>query len=160
MSETVMGQIGEYRKLSLEEVRERFGQKCRQAQALDLQAQKENDKLQLPSLRVHSRVRVVSITIRTMDSRALRCNLIQCLGATGTVINFDPRWTLPWRVRLDNDDLFAFAEDNLQVLELPTGAGVIQRLVEAIGRHPVAEDDPDVIDAINAVGAALAGEPT
>ena len=36
----------------------------------------------------------------------------------------------------------------------------LQQLVEAIGRHPAAEDDPAVIDAINAVGAALAGEPT
>lgn len=37
--------------------------------------------------------------------------------------------------------------------------GVLQALVEAIGRHPAAEDDPSVIDAINAVGEALAGEP-
>ncbi|GAI33518.1 unnamed protein product, partial [marine sediment metagenome] len=32
---------------------------------------------------------------------------------------------------------------------------VIQALAEAIGRHPAAEDDPAVIDAINDVGAAL-----
>lgn len=36
----------------------------------------------------------------------------------------------------------------------------MQRLVGAIGRHPAAEDDPDVIDAINALGAVLEGEPT
>lgn len=43
---------------------------------------------------------------------------------------------------------------------LTTGAGVMQRLVEAIGRYPAAEDDPEVIDAINAIGKELAGEPT
>lgn len=32
---------------------------------------------------------------------------------------------------------------------------LIQQLVVAIGRHPAAEDDPDVIDAINAVEEAL-----
>jgi hypothetical protein len=107
---------------------------------------------QLP-LKVHSRVRVVAITIRTKDSRALRCNLIQCLGATGTVIAFDPRWTLPWRVRLDNADLFAFGEDNLEVLI--GKPHLIESLVEAIGRHPAAEADPEIADAINAVEDAL-----
>ena len=41
-----------------------------------------------------------------------------------------------------------------------TAEELIQQLIVAIGRHPAAEDDPAVIDAINAVGAALAGEPT
>ena len=68
----IMGQIGEYRKLSLEEERERFGQKCREAHALDLQANK-----------------------------------------------------------------------------------LIRHLIEAIGRHPAAEADPAVIDAVNAVEDAL-----
>lgn len=110
-------------------------------------------KRQSLPLREQSRVRIVAITIRTRDSRALRCNLIQCLGATGTVINFDPRLTLPWRVRLDNADLFAFAEDNLEVLN--STPHLMQSLVEAIGHHPAAEADPAVIDAINAVEDAL-----
>jgi len=38
--------------------------------------------------------------------------------------------------------------------------GPIERLVEAIGRHPTAESDPDVIDAINAVEDALKQEAT
>ena len=50
-------------------------------------------------------------------------------------------------------------EEESTEARLMTGAGVLQRLVEAIGRHPAAEDDPAVIGAINAVGAALAGEP-
>lgn len=36
----------------------------------------------------------------------------------------------------------------------------LTRLIQAIGRHPAAEDDPDVIDAINAIEKELAGEPT
>jgi len=32
---------------------------------------------------------------------------------------------------------------------------VYQALVEAIGRHPTAEDDPDVIDALLAIQEAL-----
>ena len=36
-----------------------------------------------------------------------------------------------------------------------TAEELIQQLVVAIGRHPAAEDDPDVIDAINAVENAL-----
>ena len=35
-----MGQIGEYRELTLEELRERFGQQCRDIQALELKAKK------------------------------------------------------------------------------------------------------------------------
>ena len=103
------------------------------------------------TLKVHSRVRVVCVTLRTVDSRALRCNLMQCLGATGTVINFDPRFTLPYRVRFNNGDLFGFAEDSLEVLE----SEPLQELIQAIGRHPSAESDPAVADAVNAVGDAL-----
>lgn len=33
--------------------------------------------------------------------------------------------------------------------------GVIEQLVQAISRHPAAESDPDVIDAINAVEDTL-----
>ena len=116
----------------------------------------QQTKVRPLSLKVHSRVRVVAITIRITESRALRCNLIQCLGATGTVINFDPRLTLPWRVRLDNGDLFAFAENNLEVLEpCVTAKELTERLVEAIGRHPAAEADPDIADAIIAIEDAL-----
>ena len=35
------------------------------------------------------------------------------------------------------------------------GAAMLQGLVEAIGRHPAAEADPEVIDAINAVEDAI-----
>ena len=40
----IMGQIGEYRELTLEELRERFGQRCRDIQALELEAEKEKDQ--------------------------------------------------------------------------------------------------------------------
>lgn len=33
----------------------------------------------------------------------------------------------------------------------PDNRSVLDKLIEAIGRHPAAEDDPDVIDAINAI---------
>lgn len=33
--------------------------------------------------------------------------------------------------------------------------GVLQALVTAIGRHPAAEDDPEVVDAINAIEKEL-----
>ena len=36
-----------------------------------------------------------------------------------------------------------------------TAKELIQRLIEAIGRHPAAENDPDVIDAMSAVEDAL-----
>ena len=48
---------------------------------------------------------------------------------------------------------------DVYVIELPNVAEgneeVYQTLVEAIGRHPTAEDDPDVIDALLAVREAL-----
>ena len=37
----IVGQIGEYRELTLEELRERFGQQCRDIRALELEAEKE-----------------------------------------------------------------------------------------------------------------------
>ena len=37
----IVGQIGEYRELTLEELRERFGQQCREIQALELEAKKQ-----------------------------------------------------------------------------------------------------------------------
>lgn len=40
----IMGQIGEYRELSLQELRNRFGQEARDIQALELQAKKERAK--------------------------------------------------------------------------------------------------------------------
>lgn len=106
-------------------------------------------------LKVNSRVRVASVTIRASYDRHERRRFLKWLDATGTVVNFDPRWRLPWYVRLDNGDFARLAEDNLEVLELCTGASVLQPLVEAIGRHPAAEDDPAVIDAINAVEEEL-----
>ena len=42
----------------------------------------------------------------------------------------------------------------------PLAGSLLTELVEAIGRHPAVEDDPAVIDAINAIGKELAGEPT
>jgi len=42
-----------------------------------------------------------------------------------------------------------------EVNERPLEKPVIEHLVEAISRHPSAESDPDVIDAINAVEDAL-----
>ena len=44
MSEMIMGQIGEYRELSLEELRAEFGRQAREIQALESQAQKEQVK--------------------------------------------------------------------------------------------------------------------
>jgi len=74
-------------------------------------------KLQPLPLRLHSRVRVVSVTIQASCSYSLRQSLLKWLNATGTVINFDPRWTHPYIVKLDNGDSFAFAKDSLEVLE-------------------------------------------
>ncbi len=50
-------------------------------------------------------------------------------------------------------------EEESTEAHLMTGASVLQRLVEAIGRHPAAEDDPEIADAINAIEKELAGEP-
>ncbi len=68
------------------------------------------------ALRVHSRVRVVSIVVRASDSPGYRQCLLKRLGGTGTVDSVDPRFTLPFRVKLDDGDITAFAEDNLEVL--------------------------------------------
>ncbi|GAI47238.1 unnamed protein product, partial [marine sediment metagenome] len=46
---------------------------------------------------VQSRVRVVAVVIRAGYGRYERRRLLKWLNATGTVIEFDPRWTLPWR---------------------------------------------------------------
>lgn len=68
-------------------------------------------------LRIHSRVRVRSVLIQAGYSPVLRQEFLGHLGATGTVTNFDPRWTLPYIVKLDNAGHTAFTEDNLEVLE-------------------------------------------
>ncbi len=68
-------------------------------------------------LRVHSRVRVVAITIRAWSSQSLRNKLLEHLAATGTVTSFDPRYTLPYRVKFDDGSFLSFAEKSLQVLE-------------------------------------------
>jgi len=68
-------------------------------------------------LQVHSRVRIVSVIIRAGDGRYERRRLLKWLNATGTVVSFDTRWTLPWRVRLDSGEYVSFAKDNLEVLE-------------------------------------------
>ena len=44
-----------------------------------------------------------------------------------------------------------------RIVEIRPLMSPLQRLVEAISRHPAAEDDPEVIDAINAVEDALKG---
>ena len=75
-----------------------------------------NGQYVLP-LRVHSRVRVVSVLIHAGCSPVHRQELLTHLDATGTVTNFDPRWTLPYIVKLDNAAHATFAEDNLEVLE-------------------------------------------
>ena len=108
-------------------------------------------------LGVHSRVRVRALVIQATDSATTRYCLLKRLGTTGTVISCDPRWTLPRRVKFDDGACIAFAEDNLEVLKprLITSAAVIQRLVVAIARHPAAESDPEVADAVNAIEDAL-----
>lgn len=112
-------------------------------------------------LKVNSRVRVIAVTIRANYSPTMRHSLLKCLGATGTVIHFDPRFTLPYSIRFDDGCTSSFAENACEMLEPPVAAkGLTAWLVEAIGRHPAAEDDPAVIDAINAMAEALAGEPT
>jgi len=73
-------------------------------------------KLRPLPLRVHSRVRVVSVVIRAGYSRYERCCLLKSLDTTGTVIRFDPRWALPFYVSLDNGDHRTFSADNLEVL--------------------------------------------
>jgi len=69
------------------------------------------------SLKVRSRVRVTSVVIRAEYSRSQRRSLLKWLNSTGTVTEFDPLWTLPWRVALDSGEYVAFARDNLEVLE-------------------------------------------
>ena len=69
------------------------------------------------TLRVGSRVRVVSIVVQASDSPGYRQYLLKRLGTTGMVDSVDPRFTLPFRVKLDDGDITAFAEDNLEVLE-------------------------------------------
>jgi len=68
------------------------------------------------TLEVDRRVRVVAVTIRAGYGRYERRRLLKWLNATGTVVSFDPRWTLPWRVRLDNGEYVAFAKESLEVL--------------------------------------------
>ena len=77
----------------------------------------EQSKVRPLSLRVHSRVQVESVIIRASYSRSQRYSLLKNLGATGTVIEFDPIWTLPWRLALDNGEYVAFARNSLEVLE-------------------------------------------
>jgi len=67
--------------------------------------------------RLYSRVRVTSVTIQASFSRSQRQCLLKCLNTTGTVTSFDPRWTYPYIVKLDHGTTFAFAKDNLEVLE-------------------------------------------
>ncbi len=67
--------------------------------------------------KVRSRVRVVSVVIQASDSPGGTDRLLKCLNATGTVVRFDPRWTLPYHVELDDGRFVSFAEDNLEVLE-------------------------------------------
>ena len=67
-------------------------------------------------LRVHSRVRVTSVTIRASDSPGHGQHLLKRLGTTGTIDSLDPRFTLPFRVRLDNGEITAFSEDELEPL--------------------------------------------
>ena len=69
------------------------------------------------SLKVRSRVRVVSVTVWVSDSPGYRRHLLRRLGSAGTVDSVDPRFTLPFRVRLDNGEITAFSEDELEVLE-------------------------------------------
>jgi len=74
-------------------------------------------KLRPLPLRVHSRVRVVSVVIWASYSHSQRDSLLKYLGATGTIVSFDPRWTLPCHVKLDNGNILSCAEDNLEMLE-------------------------------------------
>ena len=75
-------------------------------------------KLQSLPLRLHSRVRVVSVNIRAGDSPTLRYCLLKRLGHTGIVVGIDPRFTLSYRVKLDNAYEDSYAEENLEVLKL------------------------------------------
>jgi len=68
-------------------------------------------------VQVHSRVRIISVTVWAHHSDSERRRSLKWLNATGTIVNFDPRWTLPWRVKLDSGEYKAFAKDNLEVLE-------------------------------------------
>ena len=68
------------------------------------------------TLKVHSRVRVVSVTIRASDSPGYRRHLCERVGSTGIIDSVDPRFTLPFRVRLDNGEITAFSEDELEPL--------------------------------------------
>jgi len=68
-------------------------------------------------LKVRSRVQVMAIVVWAEDSRSERRSRLRCLGTTGTVIAWDPRWTLPCYVKLDNGDLRRFSKHHLEVLE-------------------------------------------
>lgn len=74
-------------------------------------------KRQVLPLRVHSRVRVVSVSVRASDSPGWRRSLLKRLGTTGTIDSVDPRFTSPFRVKLDDGDVAAFTENELEVLE-------------------------------------------
>ena len=121
-------------------------------------------KVEILPLRLHSRVRVISVRIGASDSSSQRYSLLKCLDTTGTVVGFDPRFTLPWRVKLDDGNFAVFAEENLKALEPGKTAtpksDALAALVLAIGRHEPMANDPAVIDAINAIEKALTGEPT
>lgn len=112
-------------------------------------------------LKVHSRVRVVAVTVRVGDHPTMRHCLLRRLGMSGTVVGWDPRFTLPCRVKFDDGDVAFIAKENLEVLEATEPRNIggwsdrMQQLTEAIGRHPAAESDPSVIDAVNAVEDAL-----
>ena len=67
-------------------------------------------------LRVHSRVRVATVTIQASNSPGHRQYLLKCLGSTGTIDSFDPRFTLPFRVKLDDRDIAGFAADELEAI--------------------------------------------
>lgn len=100
--------LREWRSKSWEEERER--------RLENLATENRDTKTIVAKLRVHSRVRVVSVTIGVTCSPSGRHSLLRCLGTMGTVINFDPRWTLPWLVKFDDGICIPFAEDNLEVL--------------------------------------------
>ena len=75
-------------------------------------------KVYVPPLRVHSRVRVRAIVVWAMDSQSEQRSRLKCLDTTGTVVAWDPRWTLPCYVQLDNGESHRFAPHHLEVLEI------------------------------------------
>ena len=77
----------------------------------------QQTKRQPLPLRIHSRVRVVSVVIRADDSPALRHCLLRRLNMVGTVVTFDPRHLLNCRINFDDGDVAFFRKESLEVLE-------------------------------------------